>query len=277
MSNPISQPAAPPQPSQAFYGVQELELFKTFTRETYRSAFGVEPPLYDPARVIKAWFDSTVDTSNPGNVVVYKIVAQDQSGNWGLRQMVMPALEAATVNLTGAPSYPPYVVAPTKATRGGSGINALYLSLSSEADEIKNEIGALSLLDEGNTAVFPVVYPSDEPRRAWDAVFKGQPLNVGLLLAAKNANGVGAPGHWDTSGSDAVWVPDPPPPTGLDDTRPPRPIPVRDLLPNEQLQSGLMGVGVIRTDLQQASGFSAADRATLQQVFQIVSKLEGGL
>jgi hypothetical protein len=225
--------------------------------------------------VLKSWFDSTVDTSDPGNVAVYKIFAQDSSGNWGVRQMVLPAAEAASVNLPGAITYPPYAIAPTKATRGGSGINAEYLSLDSEANQLMAEIGGSNLLDEGNSAVFPVIYPADEPRRVWDIVFKGQPLNVGLLLAAKYAKGVGAPGHWDTSGSDAVWVPDPPAPTGANDNRPPRPLPVRDLLPNEKIQIGLMGVGILRTDLQRdASGaFTADDRATLQQIYQIVSKL----
>ena len=75
-----------------------------------------------------------------------------------------------------------------------------------------------------------------------------------------------------------VWVPDPPAPTGIGDTRPPVNMPVRDLLANEKLQTGLMGVSVVRTDLQQqvdqqAGQFTADDRATLQQIFQLVSKL----
>lgn len=278
MSNPISQPVVPPQPNEESYGAQALALFKTFTRATYLNTFGVQAPAYDPSRVIKAWFDSTVDTSDPANVAVYKIVGQDPNGNWTLRQMVIPTQEAATVNLPGTIMYPPYVVAPTQATRGGSGINPLYLSLESDAQALMPEIGGTTIVDEGNTAVFPVVYPQNEPRRVWDIVFQGQPLNVGLLLNAKYAKGVGAPGHWDTSHNDAIWIPDPPAPAGLDDTRPPRSMPVRDLLPNEKLQTGLMGVGIIRTDLQQsqaeaAGQFTPDDRATLKQIYQIVSRL----
>ena len=278
MSNPVSQPVIPPQPNQLYYGVSALALFQTFTRETYLSAFGIQAPSYDPTRVIKTWFDSTVDTSNPSNVALYNIVGQDQSGNWRVQQMVMPAQEAATVNLPGASAYTPYVVAPTQATRGGSGINPMYLSLQTEAHEIMTEVGGTSLLDEGNTLVFPVIYPANEPRRVWDVVFKGEALNVGMLLSMKYANGVGAPGHWDTSGSDPVWVSDPPAPTGTGDTRPPRPMPVRNLLPNEKFQTGLMGVGIIRADLQQnqeaqKGQFTADDRATLQTIYQIVSRL----
>ena len=120
----------------------------------------------------------------------------------------------------------------------------MYLSLQIEAQEIMTEVGGTSLLDEGNTPVFPVIYPANEPRRVWDVVFKGEALNVGMLLSMKYANGVGAPGHWDTSGSDPVWVSDPPAPTGTGDTRPPRPMPVRNLLPNEKFQTGLMGVAL---------------------------------
>jgi hypothetical protein len=278
MSNPISQPVVPPQPNEEYYGVQALGLFQTFNRNTYLSAFGVQALAYDPSRLIKNWFDSTVDTSSPGNIAVYKIVAQDQNGNWGLQQLVMPASEAAAVNLPGAIAYPAYQIAPTQATRGGSGINPLYLSLQSDAQEIMAEIGGTSLLDEGNSPVFPVIYPVNEARRVWDIVFQGEPLNVGLLLNQKYAQGVGSPGHWDTLQGTPLWVPDPPAPTGSNDTRPPRPMPVRNLLPNEQFQIGLMGVGIMRTDLQQsqqaANGlFTADDRATLKQIYQIVSQL----
>ena len=277
MSSPVSQPSAPPQPDLAYYGTEALILFRSFTRDTYQAAFGVSAPPYDPSRVIKTWFDSTADTSNPNNVAIYKTLTQVSPGVWGLQQMVLPALEAASVNLTGAITYPPYVAAPTQATRGGSGINGLYLSLSIDALALMAEIGGTSIVDEGATAVFPIVYPAGELRRAWDIMFKGTPLNVGLLLAAQYAQGVGAPGHWDTSGSDAVWVPDPPAPTGIDDTRPPRPMPMRDLLPNEVFKTGLMGVGITRTDLQQAANqasgeFTADDRATLQQIYQLLTK-----
>ncbi len=280
MTNPISRPAAPPQPEQEYYGFQELALFKAYTRESYRAAFGVEAPAYDSSRLIKSWFDSTADISDPGNVSVYRIPGRDGSGNWALRQLVLPSHEAASVNLTGAISYPAYVVPPTRATRGGSGINANYLSLAADAQALLAEIGGESIVDEGNSVVFPVVYPPDEPRRAWDIMFHGQPLNVGLLLLAKNAKGVGAPGHWNTSGGDAVWLADPAAPTGLDDTRPPREMPVRDLLPNERMQVGLMGPGIVRTDLEQslqhAEGqFTADDRATLRQIYQIVSRIAG--
>jgi hypothetical protein len=277
-NSPVSQPVVPAQPSTEFYSIQSLALFQAYSRDSYLSTFGVQAPAYDPTRVLKGWFDTTVDVTNPSNVAVYRVVAQDQNGNGILQQLVMPAQEAATVNLSGAIQYPPYVVAPTLATRGGSVMNPIYLSLESDAQALMTELGGTNLQEE-DLASFPASYPSDELRRPWDFTIQGQAVNVGALLLMRNAQGVGSPGHWDVSSPQPIWVPDPPAPTGEDDTRPPRAMPVRDLLPNEQLYTGMMGIlGVVRTDLQnaanEASGqFTPDDRATLRTIYLAVSKL----
>jgi hypothetical protein len=278
MINAVSQPVIPAQPGTEFYAIQDLALFKSYSRESYRAAFGEEAPAYDPSRRRKSWFDSTVDLSGPDNVAVYRIVTQDQKGNGTLRQIVMPAQEAASVNLPGAIQYPPYIVTPTRATRGGSSLNAIYLSLESDAQALMKELGGDKLQVE-ELPSFPVVYPNEEPRRQWYFLVRGQPVNVGSLLLARNAQGVGAPGHWDVSTPEPAWVPDPPAPTGVDDTRSSWEMPVRDLARNEALYTGLMGIlGVVRTDLQktddEASGrFTADDRATLRMIYQAISKL----
>jgi hypothetical protein len=280
MSNPVSLPAAPPQPDQQSYGIDSLALFKTYTRESYRQAFGVEPPPWNPSRLTKTWFDSSVDTASV-SPVSYKAVARDAGGNWTLQTFSLAAAEAATVNLPGAIAYPPYVIAPTGATRGGSPINPLFLSLESDARGLLAPLGAVSIVDQGATPVFPVVYPPDELRRMWAIVrSSGQQINVGALLQERNASGVGAPGRWDLSGVNPVWVSDPPAPSGLDDKRPPVPMPVRDLLPNEELRLGPMGFGVqvVRTDLEQAAmrkngAFTEDDRKKLDEIYRIVSRL----
>jgi hypothetical protein len=279
-NNLVSPPVVPAQLNTEFYNILDLALFKAYSRDSYRAAFGVEAAAYDPTRVRKSWFDSTVDVSDPSNVAVYRVVAQDQNGNGILRQMVMPAQEAATINLPGAIRYPPYVVAPTLATRGGSTLNAIYLSLESDAQELMTQLGGTGLQQE-ELPSYPASYPSDEPRRQWYFLAQGQPVNVGALLFTRNAQGVGAPGHWDVSSPQPVWVPDLPAPTGEDDTRPPRSMPVRDLLPNEQLYTGMMGIlGVVRTDLKEtadeASGvFTPDDRAMLRMIYLAVGKLSG--
>ena len=278
MRNPVSLPIVPPQPDREAYGFAELALFQTYTRETYRAAFGVQAPAWNPSRPPKFWFDSTADISAAGNVAAYKIFAVDSTGTWALQQFVLPAAEAVAINLPGAVTYPPYVIAPTDATRGGSSQNAKYLSLESDARTFMAAFGATGLVDEGATTFYPIAYPPDEPRRSWAILLNGHQQNVGGLLADRNARGVGSPGRWDTSKGLAVWVPDPPAPAGLDDPRPPRPLPVRDLLPNEIIQTGLMSVSVARTDLQQknaqqSGAFLPADRTTLQGIYDIVSKL----
>jgi hypothetical protein len=277
MTAPVSQPVVPAQPDLLAYGVQDLALFVSFTRDTYLSAFGVQAAAWDPARLQKTWFDSTADTSDPANVAVYNVVGTDQTGNWTIKQMVIQTGEAATLNLPGAITYPPYLIAPTSATRGGSFLSPNYLSLQSDAQSLMNLVGGSGLFDEGLSSTFPVMYPASEPRRLWDFLFNGQIINVGALLQSQNANGVGSPGHWDTSSGQPQWIPDPAPPTGVDDPRPARDMPVRNLLPNEKFQVGLMGVSVIRTDLQQqtaqtAGEFTPDDRATLQQIYQILTK-----
>jgi hypothetical protein len=278
MSTPVSLPVIPAQPNLLAYGVADLALFASYTRDTYLAAFGIQAPAWDSTRVGKSWFDSTANISSPSNVSIYNIISPNATGTWAVEQMVMPASEAATVNLPGSITYPVYVVAPTDATVGGQPFNPDYLSTQSDALALMATVGGSGLVQESFSAMFPTVYPVDEPRRLWDFTFKATLVNAGALLLSQNAAGVGSPGHWDLSGSEPLWVPDPPAPNGLDETSPARPVPVRDLLPNEELQTGLMGVSIIRTDLQnqqnqQAGEFTPDDRATLQQIYQMVSKL----
>jgi hypothetical protein len=277
MSTPVSAPVTPPQPDEECYGIQALALFVTYTRDSYLAAFGVQAPAWDPTRLTKTWFDTTVDTSNPANTATYNIVALNSTGVWGIQPLTIPASEAATVNLTGAVTYPPYTVAPTDATSGSAVINPDYLSLQSDAQALMASLDGTDLSEETGNAAFPIVYPADEPRRIWDFTVNGILCNAGQLLLQMNANGVGAPGTWQITSTGPVWT-STPAPTGLTDTSSPRPMPVRNLLPNEQLQASLMGVSVIRTDLEQqeeaqAGQFTPDDRATLQQIYQMLTTL----
>ena len=190
---------------------------------------------------------------------MYKIVGRDASNNYAIRQMILQATEAAAVNIPGAITYPAYVVAPSTVTRVGVGINPNYLSLESDARMLLALSGATGLIDEGSSAVFPTIYPPNEPRRMWDIIFKGEPLNVGLMMLQQSVNGIGAPGSWDWSTNDPQWVAAPTPPTGLDDMRAPRDMPVRDLLANEKFQVGLMGTSIVRVDLQNQANQQAGE------------------
>lgn len=175
------------------YSPVELDLFQQYTRETYSAAFGVDAPAWDPTRLLKSWFDSTVFTPQPATVT-YQVFGQDTTGAWGFQNLTLALADAASVNLPGAITYPQYVVQPTDATRGTSGMSANYLSLESDANALLPTFGGTSLVDQGITPVFPVNYPADEPRRMWAIVMpNGNQLNVGLLLLERNANGIGSP------------------------------------------------------------------------------------
>src|SRR5579871_6226117 len=147
MTTPVSVPVTPPQPNSLAYGYQQLALFTSYTRDSYLAAFGIQAPAWDPTRVKKTWFDSTVDTSQPTNVAVYNFAGPDSSGNDSIQQMIIPASEAGTVNLPGAITYPPYVIAPTDATRANVGLNPNYLSLQSDAQALLKTLGGTQLID----------------------------------------------------------------------------------------------------------------------------------
>ncbi len=73
---------------------------------------------------------------------------------------------------------------------------------------------------------------------------------------------------------------DPPAPSGLDDPRPEVGMPVRGLLPNEELRPGVMGFGVlvyrmdrVREQALQSGVFTPEDRKTMEEILRIVKRL----
>ena len=273
---PVSVPVVPFQPNQANYPVDALALFQTFTRGSYLAAFGVQAPAWNPLWPTKSWFDSTVDAASSAQLS-YTVFATSTAS---FQQLSLSSAEAASVNLPGAVSYPPYLVAPTTATRGGPAVDPRWLSLQADAAALMAQLGGSKLVDGGvaDTPLMPVVYPPSELRRMWEFALGGVPLNAGLLLAAQNAKGVGAPGQWNLSvPSDPAWVAAAAP-TGLNDTRLPVAMPLRGLLPNERLMPSPLGLGgatVLRTDFARtpSDGYTAADRALLRQIYEAVLKL----
>lgn len=276
-STPYSVPAALPQPESANYTPDALALFKSYNRDTHVSEFGVQAAPWDGSRPPKAWFDSTASALPPNSPCAYWIVGHDQAGNWSLQTMTLPASEAATVNLQGAMNYPPYQPAPTKAARAGQIVNRVYMVTEADARTVMTEVGGDGLYDEGATTKTPVIYPTDEERKMWAFQVGGRQYYAGLLMASEYGLGVGWPGQWDSSRGFPQWVSDPPAPTGAGDSRAPVPMPVRALLPNERIQAGPMGLGVlvVRTDLasaKTAEGFTAEDRIALRKILEIVGK-----
>ena len=133
-------------------------------------------------------------------------------------------------------------------------------------------------------SVLPHRQRSRGPPRGLSGAGSGRKLKLfpSKLVAFPGPDGIGAPGHWEMSSPSGgpVWSADPPAPTGLDDTRRHRAMPVRTLLPNERIGMGALGFGavIMRTDLGQIQAeldgkFTPADRQQLQEIYRIVGKL----
>lgn len=223
------------------YSPDALKLFTYYSYQTYLAAFGVAPP-YDPSRLPQFWLDPGASKTGTGTKT-YKSSGLNADGSFGI-PFSLPEEQAATVNIPPpAATYPLYVVAPTDATRAGSTVNPVYLSLESDAQALMAALGGSSLSASEITG-FPTTYPADELRRTYSFVLKGLTLNVGQLLSAENVAGVGAPGHWDASGAVPVWVSTPVAP--VVDTRTPVPMPVRDLHADETVVQIFGGIEIVQ-------------------------------
>ena len=278
MTTPVCIPQNPAQPDQAIYGLSALQTVPTFTRASYLAAFGVQAPDFDAAEPPKYWFDSRADTSNPANLAIYEQV--ELSGlSAQIEQMQLPAAQAASVNIPGLLVYPPYVIAPTAATISGQPISPDVLSSYQDAVNLAASWGlGSSAVFDGDPTVGPffVLYPSSETRRQWMILFNGVSENAGICLAEMYAQGIGYPGNWDLTGAEPVWTPALAPADGITSGVPQPgtevPVPVRALLPNEEIIATLGGAMVARTDMSSAAtdtgGFGAADRATLLWIQQ---------
>jgi hypothetical protein len=239
-----SIPINPAQPDQAFYTVGNLYTLQQFDRIACPSA-----PTYDGTRKMKTWKDDSV-TGQTGNVSYTVITAA------GASQITMPASEAATLNLYGIETYPPYVIAPTDATvlfpgmapGSGPGINPNELSMQADAIVLAVAFGlTAAAVTDGGAGL--INYPADEQRRMWVIAYKGYQLCAGLLLAQANAFGVGAPGHWNLTGSsEPLWANDTP--TSLPPQSTAWNIPCRPLLSNEKIAvNPFAGFMIYRTDM----------------------------
>lgn len=255
----VSEPKAPTPPERASYPVTELQLFPRLTRAAYAEMYGEQAPAWDPKRRIQRWFDTSpldgLDGDPRERMVSYEVF-DPAAGRF--RRLEMTVAEASTPNLPGAVSYPKYRVAPTlavmRSTVDGSEapLNPSYLCERSEALAMARDIGA------GDDAVretefagpWRVVWQG-ESRRLWTLAWRGGRLQASALLAQRHAQGIGAPGRWDLTGAEPVWISAAGGETGEMDPRPEVPVPVRRLLPQERLQQGLGGIWtVVREDLR---------------------------
>src|ERR1035441_2465220 len=70
----------PAMPNAPLYPISSLYLYQTWTRASYKEAFGVQPPPFDATKPVKEWFatdatDFTVFDSNSKTFVPLKLDA----------------------------------------------------------------------------------------------------------------------------------------------------------------------------------------------------------
>lgn len=264
-------PVTKPQPSEQTYGVGELYLFKTYTRDSYMNEFGVQPPPFNPNKPAKTWFDKTVTTATKDYWTV-------DLNKLEFIKLVLSKEDAATVNLPGSYRYDPYVVKPSECVRWIPGVpipptrfNDEILSERSEAEAIAQEVGGtvrLATTDGGSMAGTATKCGEGDTRNIWEVVTSSEMNYAGYMMKAKYANGIGAPGKWEGLN----WIPSQIPTTTSNYMR----VPVRTLLGNEQFRKTPMSTLIERTDLDPpgATGFLLRDRAKLDEILVILKELQ---
>jgi hypothetical protein len=272
--------------------------FPTYTRASFQAAAGIQAPAWNPAYPIKDWFDPAAKAGVDSTYQVWN--GSDTAP--ALVPLTIPGAEAMTVNLPGAPVFAPYAPAPTPATRqtrfagmffAPQPVDPLTLSSRADADRLAEIAGAMVIDPTAVTNQFLLWIWNGETRRPYVLVapgFAGDPTvggqNAGAILAAVNAQGVAAPGHFSSSQLALhilVWVPETAP-SGLDVTaRVPEPIALKS---GETLATMLVGPGifspVVLAPAEKApgagaapgspDGFGESDRTMLTFVHDAIAK-----
>lgn len=242
--------------------------------QTSRQATPAAPP-YDSTRKVKSWVDPSPGV---GPTVTYQVV--DPTG--AVVSLTLSTAEASTLNLPGHPDYP--VFAPTKsaATFKSSGLPISFgVALLADAQALVKAFGLTDAAIFDELAAFQagaaIVWPSDDPRRAWGITFaNGDMFEVAALLQQRNQNGVGSPGEWkqDAQGN---WgwqseLPSDTPTTAV------MPVPIVPLAQNEQIVNGPFGMEILVNDAMPTSAdssFTLATDPTAQKILEGVTALRG--
>jgi hypothetical protein len=265
----MSQPQ-PTQPNQPQYQISTLDLFPVYaTRAAYQQATGQQALPFDPSQPLKGWADPAPNGQR------YLVFDSTAAATGYVRQITLTPAQAAQLNLPGIYNYPAYVAPPTDAVEAGpSGpigpASPDQICLQADAQAIANQIaplypGQTITVVQENSGLFHYVYGLD-PRRQWYIQVGNQAFNAQALIEAQNGHGAGAPGHWALTSPGLNWVSDPPV-TVAPANAVTIPVPIRPLLPNEQIvhlpgslfnQAGSWVVQ--RTDLPQPSQPETTDQ-----------------
>lgn len=266
-----SVPVTPAQPGSASFAPSALWLFQTYTRDSYRAAFGAETPVCDPTQPYKTWFDTSVA---PGTSVTYQVFDNTKGA---LVPLTMTAAQAASLNLPGVPHFQAYVVAPTSATVAPpngtpSLVDPDLLATEAQAQMLANLLGGAVQSARFAGYVYANLNTAADPRDLYDVTVNGNPWNAGLLLKALYSQGVGYPGKLDPN--TGQFTPAPPATASLLGNTP---IPSRALLPNEAFSNAQFGGDwmVVNTSLRNTPASTSAaaassDSANIAEILRLV-------
>lgn len=268
-----SLPVAPAQPANvAAYSPAALDLFTVYTRASYLAAFGAQAPAFDATKPVRTWFDTS---ASPGP---YQVVS-------GTSIVPLPVPAGVNVpNLAGAYQYPVYANLPSttpaqlvlSTTLPPQPVPVSEICSQGDGQAVAASFGFGAVLGEDSADT--ATQWGAETRRRWTVQPAGGPVLEACPLRAEmtaqifdpNGNyvsgGLGSPGSWSKATTpNPTWVPATDP--GLLASGVPVAAPVRSLLPNEQLITGVLGaVEVARTDLPGAGGGAGA-LTSAQQTF----------
>lgn len=177
--------------------------FKNLTqygdRTAYLVATGKQAPPFDPSKPIRLWVDPGV------------AVEQFFNGNAGSPAFVPQTFspgELDAPNLTGAPTYPVYTPAATKATwMGGAPLPAQYLCSQSDAQLVATAVGGTLANGVDTYRRLGVLFGLDtsDPRQPWVISVDGTTQFAGPMVVAMYANGIGAPGSFVKDPTSGTW------------------------------------------------------------------------
>jgi hypothetical protein len=233
----MSQPQ-PAQPNQPQYQISTLDLFPVYaTRAAYQQATGQQAPPFDPTQPLKGWADPA-PSGQP-----YLVFDSTAVATGYVSQMTLTPAQAAQLNLPGVYNYPAYVSPPTDAMEVGpygpiGQVSPDQVCMQAGAQEIGNQIAPLypgrtiSVVQENN-GVFHYIYGLD-PRRQWYIQIGNTAVLAQALIETQNGHGAGAPGDWALTSMALTWIYDPPV-TTAPASAVTVPVPIRPLLPNEEI------------------------------------------
>ena len=251
---PVSEPKTPVPPNRDYYGVDELALFRQWTRASFLQETGEQAPQWNPAMRIKRWYDSTAAARDPEEPYFYRSWAL-ADGKPVYKAFAITCGEAATLNLPGSVTYRKRSVLPTQAYMtgpDGAVVTPVIPENLADTEEAQALAAAVSR-DTGETwraelqsdpYPFWIVW-SGERRRLWNlvSVDRGEARNVGRLLEERSRQGADSPGKWEIRDGVLVWASSINRDTGEQDVRPPYAVPMRDLYADrEQIVVGFGGL-----------------------------------